>query len=729
MADDPRAGIDEPLLLNRYRVEGKLGEGGLGTVVKAFDTRLKSMRAIKTLKRTITTDPAVFRWHEERFIREAEAGSRMGINPNLVAVYDLVTDTDATLYLLMEFVPGGTLADRLKRGAVPLGQALRWTADAARGLQAAHDVGVVHRDVKPANIFIAADGRAQVGDFGIAQIDDLSQRTQTAVGHPGTPLYTSPEQTGTTAYLTPASDQYSLGLVLFGMLTGVPYRRLGAREAQARLAAMPEPVAVLIARMTADDPEDRYPSLAAVVAAVQEIEHDSLPNTRAPAPPGAWIDGSEESTHLTPETIHRAETGGTPPVNLQPRPPVASLPAPSQTARGSGRGALIGVCALILVTIIVVGGYAAFRSGLTARHARTATATAASVATSTGSATLAAIARVNPTTQPSAKGGPLRVGQVTVLESGTTGTVQGIAWSPDSTRIAAFENSGDNAVLLWNADRTLRRALTGHTDQVTAVAWSADRMMFASAALDNTTILWIADGQGRTVTLVGGSPFAWAPDGKHIATTDGGQVKVWDVAGVQSATMPARVEGGLTVTALTWSPDGAMLTVGTSLGEVRLYRADGTLVKTLTGHTDLVSALAWSPDGKVLASGANDGFARLWKADGTLIATLPHNSPIESVAWSPNSATLATSDGKTRLWTADGTPLTTFADSTRLPAWSPDGTVVAVAHDNDVELWRPNGTLITALSGHTSTVESLVWAPDGKTLASGSGDGTIRLWH
>jgi len=117
----------------------------------------------------------------------------MGINPNLVAVYDLVADTDGTLYLILEYVPGGTLADRLKQGTVPLEQALRWTADSCRGLQAAHDVGIVHRDVKPANIFLATDGRAQVGDFGITQIDDLSGRTRNTVGHPGTPLYMSPE--------------------------------------------------------------------------------------------------------------------------------------------------------------------------------------------------------------------------------------------------------------------------------------------------------------------------------------------------------------------------------------------------------------------------------------------------------------------------------------------------------------------------------------------------------
>ncbi len=115
MADDLNADTVPTLLLDRYRVEGLLGEGGLGTVIKAFDTRLKRMVAIKTLKRSsYTADPSLFRALEERFAREAEAGSRMGSNANLVTVYDLVTDADRTQYLILEYVAGGTLADRIR---------------------------------------------------------------------------------------------------------------------------------------------------------------------------------------------------------------------------------------------------------------------------------------------------------------------------------------------------------------------------------------------------------------------------------------------------------------------------------------------------------------------------------------------------------------------------------------------------------------------------------------
>ena len=119
MADDMSEETVLPLL-NRYRVEGMLGEGGLGTVVKAFDTRLKRTVAIKTLKRSsYALDPDLFRALEERFAREAEAGSRMGSHPNLVTVYDLVVDADRTQYLILEYIPGGTLADRITPGPLP----------------------------------------------------------------------------------------------------------------------------------------------------------------------------------------------------------------------------------------------------------------------------------------------------------------------------------------------------------------------------------------------------------------------------------------------------------------------------------------------------------------------------------------------------------------------------------------------------------------------------------
>ena len=260
------------LLLNRYCLDGIIGEGSLGTVYRAYDTRLGRTIAIKTLSRELAaTQPGHFNVLKERFAREAEAGARIGDHPNLVEAYDLFEDADGTPHLVLEYASGGNLAERIARGSAPLADALRLTRDAARGLQAAHERGLVHCDIKPANIYLAADGRAQVGDFGSAHIEDASGDAATPPSFERTPFYMSPEQRHPTEPPHPATDQYSLGLVFAEMLTGRMYKGMGGEEADDLLAEQPERVAALIRRMTADRQEDRFDTMADVVREIDRI--------------------------------------------------------------------------------------------------------------------------------------------------------------------------------------------------------------------------------------------------------------------------------------------------------------------------------------------------------------------------------------------------------------------------------------------------------------------------
>ncbi len=179
---------DRALILGRFQVEETISRGGFGVVVKAFDTQLKRLVAIKQLSIADSSEPKTARMLAHRFAREAQAFGRVRSHPNIVTVYDFVQDGDGgTDYLILEYVSGDTLAKRLTAGALPIETPLHLCRDYARGLHAAHEADLVHRDVKPANLFIAEDGRGQVGDFGVAQIDDgLSWRTYLTREHPGT---------------------------------------------------------------------------------------------------------------------------------------------------------------------------------------------------------------------------------------------------------------------------------------------------------------------------------------------------------------------------------------------------------------------------------------------------------------------------------------------------------------------------------------------------------------
>lgn len=330
---------------------------------------------------------------------------------------------------------------------------------------------------------------------------------------------------------------------------------------------------------------------------------------------------------------------------------------------------------------------------------------------------LAGAAAPAPRTSP--KVGTLQEGSVTTIETGDLGTGQGIGWSPDSARLAAFANGGDYTVLLYGADGTRIQTLSGHTDFVQAVAWSPDGTVFATGALDGTTRLWSADGQPRG-TVGGLGLVAWSPNGKMLATNIEERAKVWDPAGNLLVSMPDHPDTSAEVTSIAWSPDGTMLAVGTGTDAVGVFRADGKLLKSLTGHTDFVAALAWAPDGKTLATGS---------FDGTLITTLRHKGQVDGLAWSADGATLASDDGQARLWRADGTNITSFGENSSHPVWSPDGTTLAVGKLDTVRLTGPDGMTLATLKGHTAPIESLAWSPDGKTLASGSRDSTVRLWR
>ena len=264
------------MLSGRYRLESKLGSGGMSTVYLALDEVLDRPVAIKLLHREISEEADQL----ERFRREARAAARLS-HPNLVGVIDAGED-DGRPYIVFEYIEGRTLKRRLQEeGRLPVDEAVAYAIEIGRGLTAAHARKLVHRDVKPQNVLIDPDGRAKVTDFGIAR--SLESKGLTATGRVlGTTDYVSPEQ-AMGEDVDERSDVYSLGVVLYEMLTGdVPFQaetQVGVAmkhvnepmpDVQAKRSEISAAVAAVVDRATTKDPRDRYSTVAEMVRDLEQ---------------------------------------------------------------------------------------------------------------------------------------------------------------------------------------------------------------------------------------------------------------------------------------------------------------------------------------------------------------------------------------------------------------------------------------------------------------------------
>jgi eukaryotic-like serine/threonine-protein kinase len=751
--------------IGRYLVLSPVGTGAMGVVLAAYDPELDRKIALKLLK----PRGSALRRARERLQREAQALAKLG-HPNVVAVYDVGVH-DEQLFIAMEFVEGQTLgawmaaAPAVSTGggvgtspkapppARPWREVLEVFVQAGRGLAAAHDAGLVHRDFKPDNVMLSRDGRVRVMDFGLARVDDDasdSRRTTDVVGSLtqtgallGTPAYMPLEQFGG-GLVDARSDQFSFCVALHEALYGErPFvgetigelmggLLEGAVRVPTRGAAVPGWVRVVVLRGLATKPEDRFPSMPALLSA---LAADPVARRRRIAlrlglglalVASTWgvisLSGEVEQREATIEerdAVIGEQASELEQKNAALRREVAEQKYLLSVQLGLRASALVATeneAEALLLGVQAVGAYA---------HDWTAAPREAVM----GLEQVLAHDAVN-----------LEASHI--LEDHEDYLTYA-DYSPDGARLATA--SYDGSVRIWDPVRAQLLTTLDHEDeQVVHVEFSPDGSRLATASKDAKARIWdVASGE-RLFTLVGHEAslhtLAFAPDGTQIATAGlERSVRVWNV---RTGALLLTLAGGgeHSVRDLAYTPDGARLVTAGDDAKARVWDAKtGERLATLVGHEGPILAIAIVPDGTQLATASEDRRARLWALEtGALVATLEgHGERVSEIAYSPDGKRVTTVswDKTGRVYDPATGALVVVLEGGHgagiaTLAYAPDGSSIATgSYGGNVAVWdAERGTFRARLRGHSADIWGLAFAPNGRQLATASVDHTARLW-
>jgi len=750
----PPAPADMPAQVGRFQIRSLLGKGAFGTVYRAHDPQLVREVALKVPHPALLDNPRIL----ERFQREARALAGLR-HPNIVPVFDVGCD-QGTHYLATGFLAGQTLGDAIDEGKLTWEESAAIVQELAEALAYAHGRGIVHRDVKPDNVLLDRAGRPHLLDFGLATQQEAAEKLTHAGAIVGTPAYMPPEHAaGQPAEPRPASDQYSLGVVLYELLTGhTPFNgpanivlhnilnQAPPLPGSLRSDIPPELETICLKAM-ARQPEQRYPGcqeLADDLRRWREGEPIRARQLKAWQRLGRWCRRRPAHLALAAVTV----------VCLVLTAVLASFSAVSLARSKAGVEALRQQAQ-----------EQAERAGSAAATAREQAAQAEADAEQTRQAekrTEKANGEVLRATEQAAEKtheATLALKEAEAKEkAGREELYQAHLrlaryWAERKDFVQARQWLVRQRPLSEQVD--LREAKwfqladeiayppgsLSQPSRVNAVAFSPDRMLLASAEsngtiqlLDVGTVRWSLTEHRADVWSI-----AFSPDGKMLASASADRtVLLRDVStGKKITTLLGHTD---TVYAVAFHPGGMMLVSGSADKSIKLWNvASGKNEATLQGHTDSVNAMAFNPEGTLLASASSDKSVRLWDpSTGKEIRTLgSHTDRVYSLAFSPDGKTLASGgwDHTIKLWeVASGQNTSTFSGHTgsvHSVAFSPDGQILAsCSDDKTVRLWDVAlGREAAVFLGHSGPVSSVAFRPDRKTLVSGSSDKTICLWE
>jgi WD40 repeat protein len=730
--------LDEIRRVGRFELLGRVGKGTFGTVWRARDTQLGRIVALKEPHAGLVADPA----YRERFQREARSIAQLR-HPGVVRLYEVATLGEMPL-LVSDFIEGVPLKELIEVKRLTFRECAQLVAAVAEALDYAHRQGLVHRDIKPANIMVEHDpgapggpGRPIVVDFGLA-LRSEAEIVMTAEGQIlGTPAYMSPEQArGEGHKVDGRSDTYSLGVVLYQLLTGeLPFRGSKQMLVHQVLHEEPRPLRRL---------NDKIP---------RDLETICL-KAMAKQPGWRYATAGELAADL--QRFLNGEPPRARPVGKAERLWRWALRNPALAATSAAAVAGLIAAFVLGAGLIVVQARAlrdahyriaadALDRGLKECQNDNAPVGLLWIARGLQSCPADAVdlqhvARVN-----------LAAWRQTVCPvSGvlhTADIVTALAYRPDGRVLATGCLDGQEGVQLWDANGQPRGAPLATGDKVAYLAWSPDGRMLAVTSTAKRPIIsfWDPESGVRLPSRLAPSnrisALAWLPDGKTVATAcEDHNVRLWDLASGKPKeplfAHPRRIN------AMVLSADGHGIWTACSDGICRLWDLATAKVRSQLGADQVsILALAISADGQMLITGADDGKARLWDVSGQRQRHMfTHLSLVRAVALNPDGrlALTAGDDKAIRLWdTATGRPAAStlwHPRAVRAAAFRPDGVgFCAGGEDQVVRLYGMcPGLHPLAVMHHAQKVAHLAFSPDGQVLLTGTqtapSSGAAQFW-
>lgn len=663
-------------VLGQYKMMDQIGAGGMGVIFLAEHLTMKRQVAIKVLPPDKASDPESL----QRFYREARVVAALD-HPNVVKAYDVDKAGD-THFMVMEFIDGESLEHMVRRrGPLPVEETANYIAQAARGLQHAHERNLVHRDIKPGNLLVDRTGTLKLLDMGLARFFEENSNLTTELCNGsviGTADYMAPEQAVNSHDVDIRADIYSLGVTFYMLLTGQP-PFASSNVAQKLLAHhmrepdpvqlvrpdVPDEVAAIVSKMMAKRPEDRYQTPQEVATALEPFAV-SLINAASTA-----------TQTISETTVHRAKA--------------------ATAKRQKWLWPAVAAAAVVLVggIVILVGALSGPKSELSSSAKKPDEVEEQRPK----QAVLPDRVRKKDSILP-------KVGQIDKFDT-SDAQFERLALSPDEKWLVGGSRTGQLRV--WNVEsRKTYKEIKAHTDTIWQVAYAPKGNRLATACKDGSIKIWDTTD--------------WKEQKKINVPKSGNMNAVWSVA---------------------FSPDGQTLFSGGDDGIARFWDANnGNHLRSCEKLSKAINWVAWSPTTNLVYTACWDGSVRAFDATSSaadqkfIYNGFEKDKRCVMIAVSPNGKLLlAGAENGLHLLNAEtGVKIRNFNDGKFPTQWNAmftgDGFhAISTGGDGPVRIWDvQTGSVFQTFVGHSDKVPGCVILKDGKTAITSSMDKSVRLW-